>query len=215
MTHTLSSSDIQIKRHYNQKNLVKSEYFRPNESHVITYQYEEEITDEVVAFIQHGPEMTLYLPEVTFERIRHFKDGLQDGVEIQYHRLLPNKVRCVRNYKNGNLNGTEIHYVKDGYIVDNWKDGALHGQSYYFYSDGRPIFMENYVNYRKHGLRLSWYANRQLRTAQIWYQGKQYGNSITWYNNGVIWSISRHYNGNVIESQFHDDNGNLIQESEC
>lgn len=83
------------------------------------------------------PDLQLFQNKI--REIKNYKDGIRDGEYIYYAPYSIDKPTQIRNYKSGKLDGKSIAYFDNGMInyEQNYKEGKLDGYERIYYSNGQ------------------------------------------------------------------------------
>lgn len=161
-----------------------------------------------------------YYANNTLYKLEYFKDGVKDGISVQFDRKL--KVSLVEYYKNGLLEGTTILYnqfsefpqseteyvngKKSGiyrqYYDNNkiqeethFRDDQKTGLSRWYNKNGKLLAEYNYANGVFDGLQKTYYENDTLQAVTFYKNNQLSGESKDYYRNGKLKLTGSYVNG--------------------
>ncbi len=117
-----------------------------NPSSIIESLYEDKVIPK-----DSVPDQALFINSVS--EIGHFKEGLRHGEFVDYAYFSVDKPHRIRNYKHGRKEGLEISYHSNGLIsyVYNYKDGKLDGPVRTYHPNGQLKMIGQYSDYKPIG----------------------------------------------------------------
>ena len=135
-----------------------------------------------------------------------FKDGLKDGEWTYYWAHDNDRIREIRNFKKGEIEGEVITYFKNGNKenLENYRDKKKDGQFITYYENGKEEKIDNYANGKIVG-RKSFYED-----GNPFLESKYLGIS----DNKEKWNLIYYYPDGKKLSEFIDFTSNLYQSSQ-
>ncbi len=149
-----------------------------------------------------------YYPNKMIAGIAHFKDGVKDGISVQFDRR--GKILEISNYKGGKLHGQTLGYTQTGdlpaseiFFANGKKDGIYRIS----YDNGKIQEESFYKNDKKNGT-CKWYNKSGHLVAEYNYkEGNFDGTQKTYYDTDTLQSIKSYSNNQLsgIYKDFYSD----------
>lgn len=123
---------------------------------------------------------------------------LPDGSFLSFE---PNKTEPFTGWRKAYWENGKIRYLKQ------YKNGRLNGELFYWWKNGDMSEQKKMIEGKANGLWMSWYKNGQRELEQIVVEGKLNGPARRWYQNGQKKDESNYKDGKIISIIVWQPNG--------
>jgi len=152
---------------------------------------------------------------LVYKKLRVYVKGAKTpytGIVKKYNHH--NKLWKVSTYLNGNKNGTEEIFSKDGLLRAKfiYKDGYKHGEAISYFRNSKIRSKVKYINGHKEGIEKKYHKNGKLKETKYYVNGYKEGKETKYSNDGKLKKVSFYHTGEKISKTLRYKDGKLVSD---